>query len=400
MLALVLDRERWLCMGKLTVVKVRKAEKPGLHGDGRGLYLRVKPSGAKSWVLRVQFMGKREDIGLGSAEDVTLEEAREKSAQLRKLARQGLDARAERDREKMRPYTFKQAYEAALAEFSKGWADRTRESFSGAMERHALGPLGARRVQDVGVAELVGALEPIWTDKPQVARKVRHGILQVLTFAKSRGWRTALVPVASEIRMGLARQPKSQHHAAMPWRDVPALFASEWAKSPAPTRLAMLFVILTAARQGEVRSARWEHIDVARGEWRRPAELMKARDGHTVMLSPAALAVLDRAKQLYGGGGLVFASIRKGVMLTDAAIPKVLREAGRSETLHGFRSTFRDWAAEVRHDLPGDIAERALAHKVGNKVQQAYQRSSLPDLQRDLMNSWGAFVAPGVGGER
>lgn len=172
-------------------------------------------------------------------------------------------------------------------------------------------------------------------------------MLQVLSFAKVRGWRIEAVPVSTEIRMGLARQPKSQHHSAMPWRDVSDLFAAEWAKSPPPTRLALLFVILTATRQGEVRSARWEHIDLARAEWRRPAELMKARDDHTVMLSPAALAVLDRAKQLYGGEGLVFASIRKGVMLTDAAIPKVLREAGRSETLHGFRSTFRDWAAGV-----------------------------------------------------
>lgn len=383
-------------MGNLTIVKVRKAEKPGLHGDGRGLYLRVKPSGAKSWVLRVQFMGKREDIGLGSADEVTLEEAREKSAHLRKLARQGHDARAERDREKLRPYTFKQAYEAALAEFSKGWAERTKDSFTGAMERHALRPLGARRVQDIGGAELVAALEPIWTDKPQVARKVRQGVLQVLTFAKSRGWRTAVVPVASEIRMGLARQPKSVHHAAMPWRNVPELFAAEWAKEPAPTRLALLFIILTACRQGEARSAQWDHIDLARAEWRRPAELMKTREDHTVMLSPAALAVLDRVRQFYGSEGLVFASIRKRVMLSDAAIPKVLREAGRSETLHGFRSTFRDWAAEARHDIPGDVAERALAHTVGTKVQQAYQRSSLAELQRDLMDSWGAFVAPGV----
>ncbi len=383
-------------MGNLTVVKVRKAEKPGLHGDGRGLYLRVKPSGAKSWVLRVQFMGKREDIGLGSADEVTLEEAREKSAHLRKLARQGHDARAERDREKLRPYTFKQAYEAALAEFSKGWAERTKDSFTGAMERHALRPLGARRVQDIGGAELVAALEPIWTDKPQVARKVRQGVLQVLTFAKSRGWRTAVVPVASEIRMGLARQPKSVHHAAMPWRNVPELFAAEWAKEPAPTRLALLFIILTACRQGEARSAQWDHIDLARAEWRRPAELMKTREDHTVMLSPAALAVLDRVRQFYDSEGLVFASIRKRVMLSDAAIPKVLREAGQSETLHGFRSTFRDWAAEARHDIPGDVAERALAHTVGTKVQQAYQRSSLAELQRDLMDSWGAFVAPGV----
>lgn len=170
MLALVLDRERWLYMGKLTITKVRKAEKPWLYGDGRGLYLRVKPSGAKSWVLRVQFMGKREDIGLGSAEDISLEEAREKSAQLRKLARQGHDARAERDREKQRPVTFKQAYEAALAEFSKGWAERSRNSFVGAIEKHALRLLGARRVNDIGIAELVKTLEPNWTEKPQVAR--------------------------------------------------------------------------------------------------------------------------------------------------------------------------------------------------------------------------------------
>lgn len=381
-------------MGKLTVVKVRKAEKPGLHGDGAGLYLKVKPSGAKSWVLRVQYLGKREDIGLGSITDLELEEAREKAAHLRRLARRGIDARAARDEHKQLPRTFREAYEAALAEMSKSWADRSRESFEGAM-RHALKPLGRKRVADVTAADMIETLDPIWSTKPQMARKVRQGMRQVLTFAKARGWRTAPVPMPDEIRMGLAKQPASQHHAAMPWRDVPALFKQQWAEPPAPTRLALLFVILTAARQGEARSAEWSHIDLERRLWVRPAALLKARKDHVVMLSAPALAVLQRAGDLYGREGLVFPSIRKRAMLSDAAIPKVLREAGRTETVHGFRSSFRDWAAETRPDMPGDVAELALAHEVGSQVERAYRRTSLPEMQRALMDAWGAFVAPG-----
>lgn len=167
-------------MGKLTVVKVRKAELPGLHGDGAGLYLRVKPTGAKSWVLRVQYLGKRQDIGLGSITDLSLDEARERAAQLRKLARSGVDARAERDRDKVRPLSFREAYLAALAELEKSWSDRTRESFTGAMERHAMKPLGKRRVQDIGVVDLIGVLEPIWTDKPQIARNLAGSVVRAV----------------------------------------------------------------------------------------------------------------------------------------------------------------------------------------------------------------------------
>jgi integrase len=379
-------------MGKLTVVKVRKAEKPGLHGDGGGLYLRVKPSGAKSWVLRVQYLGKREDIGLGSITDLELDEAREKAAHLRRLARRGVDARTARDEHKQLPRTFAEAYDAALAEMSKSWADRSKDSFEGAM-RHALKVLGRKRVADVTAADMIAVLEPIWSEKPQMARKVRQGMRQVLTFAKARGWRAAPVPMPDEIRMGLAKQPASQHHAAMPWRQVPGLFKAQWAEPPAPTRLALLFVILTAARQGEARSAEWSHIDLERRQWVRPARLLKARKDHVVMLSDAALAVLQRAGDLYGREGLIFPSIRKRAMLSDAALGKVLREAGRSETVHGFRSCFRDWAAEMRPDLPGDVAEMALSHEVGSKVERAYRRTSLPEMQRELMDAWGAFVS-------
>lgn len=383
-------------MGLLSVVKVRKMEKPGWHADGDGLYLRVKPSGAKSWALRVQYMGKRRDIGLGSLADLSLEEAREKAAHLRRIARRGIDAREARDEHKQLPRTFSEAYDAALAEFSKSWSDRTRESFVGAM-RYALKAIGRKRVADITAAHMIEFLAPIWSTKPQMARKVRQGTRQVLTFAKVRGWRTAPVPMPDEIRMGLAKQPSSKHHAAMPWRDVPALFKAQWTEAPAPTRLALLFVILTAARQGEVRSADWAHIDLERRLWVRPAELLKARKDHTVMLSEQAIAVLQRAGELYGKEGLIFASIRKGVMLSDAAIPKVLRAAGRTETVHGFRSSFRDWAAETRPDMPGEVAEMALAHEVGSKVERAYRRTRLVEMQRDLLESWGRFVAPEIG---
>lgn len=384
-------------MTRLTATRITRKLAPGLHGDGGGLYLRVKPSGAKSWILRVQYLGRRQDIGLGSLLDLDLEEARERAAYLRRQVRRGVDVRAERKSGKAKPLTFKQAYELALAEMEKSWSDRTRDSFTGAMENHALPALGKRWVSEIEAGDMIAALEPIWMAKPQTARKVRQGIRQVLTFCKARGWRASPVPMPDEIRSGLARQPKSVHHAAMPWREVPALFASQWAAPPAPTRLALLFVILTAARQGEVRSARWEHIDLERREWVRPAELLKTRRDHVVQLSAAAIAVLDRAAALYGKDGLIFPSIRKRAQLTDPAIPKVLREAGRTETVHGFRSTFRDWAAEERADLPGEVAEMALAHEVGSAIERAYRRTRLVEMQRDLLESWGRFVAPMIG---
>lgn len=381
-------------MAKLTALNVKNA-RPGVHGDGHGLYLRVKPSGARSWVLRVQFNGRRRDIGLGSDADLTLAEARDKAAHLRKLARQGRDAIAERDRGKVIVPTFAETVEKAHAELGKGWGDKTAEQFKSSLETHAVPVIGKRRVDEIELAHVIAVLAPIWTEKPQIARKVRHRLMKTLAFAKAHGWRTTPPPEAREISDGLAKQPKSKGFRAVPYSELPELVAAELAKGDTPARLALLFTILTAARSGEVRKARWEQIDREQRLWKRPPEIMKAGEAHTVTLNDAALAILDRAGEAYGTEGLIFPSAR-GTILSDAALGKMLRDAGRSETTHGMRSSFRDWAAERKTDVPAMVAEMALAHSVGTKTEQAYLRSDLVELRQALMDGWGAFVAPSL----
>lgn len=383
-------------MGKLTDLKVRNA-KPGVHGDGGGLYLRVKPSGSKSWVLRVQHMGKREDLGLGGYPVVTLIKAREKALDLRRIAKEGENARAVRDIRRTPIPTFKEAMEKAHAELSKGWSDKNAASFKSSLTDHVVPKIGNRRVDHIGSDDVITALAAVWTDKPALARKLRVRILQVLSFAEAKKWRADPPPAAKAISNGLAKQPKSGNFAAMPYKDVPGFFADQLGKEDTAGRLALLFTIVTAARSGEVRSARWEHIDIDGRVWNRPAELMKGDVKHTVTLNDAAVAILARAKALSGEAGIIFPGARLGKPLSDMTLSKVMRTAGRAETVHGFRSAFRDWCAEKMPTVPAMVAEMALAHSVGTKTEQAYLRSDLREMRRALMDGWGRFVLPSPG---
>jgi integrase len=379
-------------MGKLTAVGVRNAA-AGRHVDGKGLHLEVRPSGAKSWVLRVQYDKKRRDVGLGSIDDLTLAEAREKAAHLRKLARQGLDPVVERDRVKQVIPTFAEAVKKAHAELSKGWAEKTGIAFLASMAEHAEPALGKHRVSDITTEQVIASLSKIWTEKPQQARKVRLRIMQVLGYAKAMGWRTAPLPDARDFRQGLAKQPKGRNFAAMAYADVPDFVASQLTLGDTPARHALLFAILTAARSGEVRQARWDQINREAKTWTRPPEVMKSAKGHVITLSPGALAVLDRAAKLSAGKELVFPSMR-GRMLSDMGLSSIMRSADRAETVHGFRSSFRDWAAERMPMVPAMVAEMALAHSVGNATEQAYLRTDLREMRFRLMDAWGLHVWP------
>lgn len=384
-------------MGNLTVKAVQHA-KPGTHVDGKGLLLRVKGDSAKSWVLRVQYDGNRRDIGLGSTDILSLTEAREKAAALRKVALTGGDPIAERDRHKRQVPTFADAMQAAHDELGKGWGEKTAAQFLSSLTAHALPKLGGRKVDQIEAENIIAALAGIWTEKPQIARKVRHRINQTLAFAKARGWRTQPVPLPKEITDGLAKQPESKGFAAMPYKELPAWMADQLAKDDSPARLALLFTILTAARSGESRLAEWSQIDREEREWKRPAAIMKNGRAHAVTLSDAAIAVLDRAAALYGETGLIFPSMR-GKVLTNAALGKMYRDSGRSETVHGFRSTFRDWAAERMPTVPFAVAELALAHTVGDATERAYLRSDLRDQRRALMDAWGLHAARSLSAE-
>ncbi|MDE2623757.1 MAG: tyrosine-type recombinase/integrase [Betaproteobacteria bacterium] len=424
-------------MGKLTAIKVRNA-KPGTgangqpvkatYQDGDGLFLLCAPTGAKSWILRVQAGRKpdgkpnRRDIGLGAVDvdgagrnafadgdnrldetplmlrkSLTLAEAREKAAALRKLAKAGLDPVVERDRLRVQVPTFADAVTAAHKALGAGWSPKTAKAFLASLEEHAVPKLGAMKVDAIGSAEVIHALAPIWTDKPVMARKVRSRIGQVLAFAKARGWRTDALPDARELRSGLSKQGRGGNFAAMPFAEVADFVADELAKEMTSSRFAVLFAILTAARSGEVRHATWEQVDLEARTWTRPAEVMKMKTGHVVTLCDAAVALLERFTPKDLRKGLIFPGQRGGP-LSDMSLTKAMRTAGRTETVHGFRSAFRDWAAEKMPTIPAMVAEMALAHKVGTKTEQAYLRSDLRDMRRALMEAWGRFAAPSLSG--
>ena len=269
-------------MSKLTALEVRNA-KSGRHAAGEGLYLLVKPSGARSWVLRVQFLGKRRDIGLGTVNlasrsqadreataslsvmemtSLRLEEAREKAGALRKFAKAGRDPVAERDKERKIIPTFAKAMTLAHEELAKGWAPKHAAAFKSSLEAHIIPSIGNRRVDVIDEAAIRDALAPIWTEKPAMARKLRMRVGQVLGHAKARKWRTDAAPMAKEIGRGLAKNGKGGNFAAMPYKDVPVFVATQSALPATVGRLALLFAILTAARSGEVRAATWDQIDL------------------------------------------------------------------------------------------------------------------------------------------
>lgn len=412
-------------MGRLTAAKVRTA-KPRVGPDGRfikttfqdgeGLLLVCAPSGAKSWILRVQVEGKRKDIGLGAADPdgtgtsafsatdhrlehipimlrrrLTLSEAREKAAALRKIAKAGKDPKAERDRLQARIPTFEEAALAAHETLSKGWEDKTAKAFLASLKEHAVPRLGNMRVNAIGGADVIATLSPIWTAKPVMARKVRHRIGQVLAFSKARGWRTEALPDAKELKTGLSRQSRGGNFAAMPFAEIPDFVRTELAKEKTASRYALLFAILTAARSGEVRQATWEQIDLSRRTWTRPAAVMKMKEGHVVTLSNAAVQLLQQFTPPELRSGLIFSGVN-GNPLSDMSLTKALRAAKRSETVHGFRSSFRDWAAERMAHVPAMVAEMALAHRVGSSTEQAYLRSDMREMRFALMEEWGIFL--------
>lgn len=376
-------------MTGLTALKVKSA-KPGRHGDGQGLYLLVSDTGAKSWVLRFQVDGRRRDIGLGALSDLSLEEARDKSRALRKVARAGGDPIAARDKREEAPPSFKEAALACQKALAPGWSDRHSKAFLSTLELHVFPRMGKLRVDSVDEKDIVAVLSPLWTTKPAAARKLRQRIGTVLDFARGNGWRSTGAP-RDGLRPLLSRQARSGNFASMPYGDVPAFVASQSELADTSGRLGLLFTILTAARSGETRSAMWSHVDEEGGVWNRPAELMKSGEAHTVTLSPAALLILERARTLRTTSKdcLIFPG-QGGRMMSDMTMSKLVRPTGF--TVHGFRASFRTWAAEQMPTIPEAVAEAALAHLVPDQVVRAYQRAKFMEMRRKLLDAWGDYA--------
>ncbi|WP_236952760.1 tyrosine-type recombinase/integrase [Methylobacterium phyllosphaerae] len=376
-------------------MQVRALKAPGRYADGHGLYLIVDPSGAKRWLLRIVVQGRRRDIGLGGAGLVSLAEAREKALTYRKTARDGGDPMAERKKARATIPTFAEAAELVHAEHEATWRNSKHAAqWITTLHTYANPHFGTKRIDQIETPDVLRALSPIWLTKGETARRVRQRIGTVLDWAKAAGHRSGDNPVGG-VAKGLPKQSeRAEHHAALPYADVPAFVARLRGISGQGEigRLAFEFLILTAARTGEVLGARWAEIDEARALWIVPAARMKAGREHRVPLSGRACDVLARARALGSGTALVFPGRRSDQPLSNMVFLMALRRMGSSITAHGFRSSFRDWAAEAT-SLPREVAEMALAHTVENRVEAAYRRGDLLEKRRDLMEEWARFTA-------
>ena len=376
----------------LSAAFVRTAP-PGRHCDGNGLYLYVQPSGARSWVQRLVIRGRRRDFGLGSVALVTLAEAREKARANRKLAREGGDPLAEKRRSAGVP-TFAEAAARVVEQQQAGWRDpKYPKIWLSSLERYAFARIGKMPVPEVTSADLIEVLGPIWHVKAPTARTVRQRMHGVLEWAVAMELRTDN-PCD---RIGRVLGPQNdvvQHFRALPHGMVAsAIQTVRAAAAPPVLKLAFEFLVLTAARWNEVRGAAWEEIDPREGVWAVPATRMKAKREHRVPLCRRATEILDEARTFGDGSPIVF-TIGDGQPIIEKHLRRLLATLEIAAVPHGFRSSFRDWAAEET-DHPREVVEAALAHVVKNKVEAAYRRTDLFERRRKLMEQWAGFLANG-----
>jgi integrase len=373
---------------------IRNVKRPGRYADGNGLYLFVDDAGAKRWVLRTVVSGTRRDIGLGSVRLVTLVEAREEATRLRRVARSGGDPLAERRRERVTVPTFSEAAKKVHATHSTTFRNpKHKAQWLASLQTNIFPVFGDRPVNVIDSGEVLRALTPIWTSKPETARRLKQRIKVVFDWARASGFRTGDNPVEGITKVLPRSRQIASHHAALPYAHVSAfletLRASAAGDSP---KIAFEFLILTATRTSEVVGARWEEIDRAAKMWTIPATRIKAGREHRVPLSPRCLELLDRAEILADGSPYVFPGRSAKKPLSNMAFLMMLRRLNRDDiTAHGFRSAFRDWAAE-RTNVPRTVCEAALAHVIKDKAEAAYFRSDLFELRRSLMDTWASFA--------
>lgn len=385
-------------MGKLSALKVKSA-KPGRHADGDGLYLLVKDSGSRSWMLRVQVDGKRRDIGLGSASVLGLADAREKAAEMRKLAKSGLDPVAERKKKPVTIPTFERATRDCHDELKKGWKNQKHiDSWLASMINHIVPAIGDKPVDAVTSIMVRDAIAPIWMEMPETAQRILQRIGVVLDFAHIKGWRSDETSLRS-VRKGLPRQPNVENHfEAMPYADVPDYMAKLAGAVDTVGRDALRFTILTAVRSNETRFANWAEIDREKATWSIPASRMKMKQPHVVPLSASAMEIINRRWEARThDAGLIFPSTLKKPggeqrPISDMTMTKVLREDKVvGFTVHGFRSSFTDWAAEETN-FRKEIVDKALAHKLPDRVEAAYRRTDFFEKRKKLMDAWARYV--------
>jgi integrase len=421
-------------LGKLSAVMVKALRFPGdkmrpvRFGDGDGLYLQVAPGDTKSWLFRYTLRGKAREMGLGALgelpDGVPLAKARILASEARAKLRAGADPIAARQTERVARVraaaeaaerTFQAAAMALMDSKRSGWRNAKHAAqWLATLEAHALPVIGDLPVAAVGTDEVLRVLRPIWERIPETASRVRQRIEAVLDAARVKGWRTGENPARWKGHLaGELPQPRKvkrvRHRPALAWQDTGAFIAALAARDGISAQ-ALRFVILTAARTGEVRGMRWREVDLDAKVWVVPGDRMKAGKLHRVPLSPAALAVLAEVRPLMKqSSDLVFPGGRQNKPLSDMALSEVVRRMndggeegaappwrdaeGRAVVPHGFRSTFRDWAGETRAE-GREVVEAALAHSIKDKAEAAYARSDLLEKRRPLMDAWAEYCAP------
>ena len=395
---------------RLSALQVSKLTKPGLYGDGGGLTLQITATGAKSWLFRYMVAGKPYGMGLGPTHTVSLAEARQKALDARKLLVDGINPLVAKKQNQIaaalaaaKMMTFDQCAEGYIQTHKAGWKNaKHADQWTNTLKTYASPVLGHLPVADVDTGLVVKCLAPIWESKTETASRLRGRIESVLDWATTSGYRSGENPAhwkghLENLRATISRSSRTRNHPSLPWQRIAAFMAALRAREGMSAR-AVEFCILTASRSGEVRGARWAEFDLPGKVWTIPAERMKARREHQVPLSDAALALLESMPK---DGEIVFAGI-KGQPLSDMSLTAVIRRMngddkpvwvnanGDGVTVHGFRSTFRMWAAETTN-YPREVAEHALAHQLPDAVERAYQRGSQFTKRAALMADWAAF---------
>ena len=385
----------------LSAIKVKGLRKPGRYGDGQGLYLNVAPGGSKNWVQRITVDGKRRDLGLGGYPAISLARARGRAAENKTAIAEGKAPGPTQRPARKAPAPKVPTFGQAALEVHKGNMARFRSAKHGKnwiqmLEKYAMPTLGPIALNEIDRLDVLAVLTPIWTERPETARRVRQRIRTIFAWGTAHGYRDNN-PAGEVITAALPAMPKQQtHFKAIHYAELAAALDDIRASdSGLAAKLALEFVALTAARSGEVRGATWGEIDFDRALWTIPASRMKGGVEHRVPLSSPALDLLRAVQPLRETGDYIFPSpAKEGRGLSDATLTKILRTIGLADcmTVHGMRSTFRDWAAEETA-TPWAVAELCLAHKVGTAVEQGYHRTDLLERRRELMDAWAAFLA-------
>ncbi|RKE96206.1 tyrosine-type recombinase/integrase [Sulfitobacter guttiformis] len=383
--------------GKLTKKLVENLG-AGRHGDGNGLYLVVDPSGARRWIVRVVVKGQknkkgaplRTDFGLGGADIITINQARERALEYRRMAKQGLNPRFNTQREIP---TFEEVAQQVHKERMPTWKNAKHgQQWINTLRDYAFPKVGRMPIDSIGQPEVMMCLAPIWTDKHETAKRLAQRIKTVLDVARSKGLRSGENPVTAikDAQVLPKVKAKPAHHDAMNWRDLPA-FYKELSRRNAVAARALQFTILTAARTSEVLDVIWAEIDFDAQLWTVPAVRMKGGVEHRVPLSDEMIKIVEPLREM--ASKYVFEGQKRHKPLSNMSMLMLLRRMNiDSVTVHGFRSTFRDWASEEAN-APREVAEMSLAHQVGSDVERAYARSDLLAKRRELMLRWTNFVA-------